>query len=100
MAEIDGKWAIEVATLAGSRRYDLTLSSVGTTLSGTAVGDSGPVPVRNGTVMGDTAEFTLYVVAPLPTVLTFTLRVIGSTLTGTAQSEPFPASTVVGTRTA
>lgn len=99
MAEIEGKWAIEVATLAGSRRYDLTLSVAGTTLTGTAVGATGPVPIRNGTAAGDTVAFRLDLAAPLPTSLVFRMRVIGDRMTGTAQSGPFPASTVVGTRT-
>lgn len=98
MADIDGKWAIEVATLAGSRRYDLSLSTEGTTLTGTAVGSAGPVPIRNGTAAGDTAEFVLELAAPLPTTLVFELRVIGDRLTGTAQSGPFPPSSVLGTR--
>lgn len=99
MAAIDGKWAIEVATLAGSRRFDLTLSTEGTTLSGTAVGSTGPVPIRNGNASGDRAEFVLELAAPLPMALVFELRVIGDRVTGTAQSGPFPPSSVVGTRT-
>jgi hypothetical protein len=98
VADIDGKWAVEVATLAGSRRYDLTLATEGTTLSGTAVGAAGPVPIRNGTAVGDTAEFVLELAAPLPTTLVFELRVIGDRLTGTAQSGPFPPQNVLGTR--
>jgi hypothetical protein len=99
MADVDGKWAIQVATLAGARRYDLTLAVAGTTLTGTAVGATGPLPLRNGTVVGDTLTFTLDMVAPVPMSLAFTLRVIGNQLTGTARSGPFPPSTVVGTRT-
>ncbi|WP_137842979.1 hypothetical protein [Microbacterium sp. 2FI] len=100
MADIDGNWAIEVATLAGSRRYDLTLTTEGTVLTGTAIGDTGPIAIRNGTAAGDTAEFTLDFVAPVPMSLRFVLHVVGGRLTGTAQSGPFPPSTVLGTRTA
>lgn len=99
MADIDGTWAVEVATLAGSRRFDLTLTTEGTTLTGTAVGSTGPVPIRQGTAVGDTAEFVLELAAPLPMSLVFELRVIGDRVTGTAQSGPFPPSTVLGTRT-
>lgn len=99
MAAIDGTWAIEVATLAGSRRFDLTLTTEGTTLTGTAVGSTGPVPIRDGSAVGDAAEFVLELAAPLPMSLLFELRVIGDRLTGTAQSGPFPASSVLGTRT-
>ena len=99
MADVEGKWAIQVATLAGSRRYDLTLTAAGTTLTGTAVGATGPVPIRNGSAVGDTVQFRLDLVAPVPMSLHFTLRVIGDQMTGTAQSGPFPASSVIGTRT-
>ena len=99
MADVDGKWAVQVATLAGARRYDLALTSTGTAVTGTAVGSTGPVPLRNGSAVGDTVRFTLDLVAPLPMSLVFSLRVIGNQMTGTAQSGPFPASTVVGTRT-
>ena len=100
MADVNGKWAVQVATLAGARRYDLTLTTEGTALAGTAVGPTGPVPIRNGSAVGDTIEFRLDLVAPVPMSLTFTLRVIGNELTGTARSGPLPASRVVGTRTA
>jgi hypothetical protein len=99
MADVDGKWTIQVATLAGARRYDLTLATAGTALTGTAVGASGPSTVRNGRAVGDTANFTLDFVAPLPMSLVFSVRVIGNQMTGTARSGPFPASKVVGTRT-
>ncbi|WP_109208991.1 MULTISPECIES: hypothetical protein [Microbacterium] len=100
MASIDGSWAIEVATLAGSRRYDLILATAGTSLTGTAISATGPVPLRNGTATGDRAAFTLDLMAPLPMSLRFELHVVGDRLAGTAQSGPYPASTVVGTRTA
>ncbi|KRB36551.1 hypothetical protein ASD93_10875 [Microbacterium sp. Root180] len=99
VADIDGTWALEVATLAGSRRFDLTVTTEGTTLTGTAVGSTGPVPLRHGTAVGDTAEFVLDLAAPLPMSLVFELRVIGDRVTGTAQSGPFPPSSVLGTRT-
>ncbi|SFR93307.1 hypothetical protein SAMN04487846_0782 [Microbacterium sp. cf046] len=100
MADITGKWAIDVATLAGSRRYDLTLTAAGTTLTGTAVGATGPVPIRDGTVAGDAVQFRLDFVAPVAMSVVFDLRVIGNRMSGTAQSGPFPASTVLGTRAA
>ena len=99
MAAIDGTWAIEVATLAGSFRFDLTLTTTGTSLSGTAIGPTGPIAIRNGTASGDTAEFVLDLVAPLPTSPVVTLQVIGDRLTGTAQAGILPPSTIVGTRT-
>jgi hypothetical protein len=100
MADVDGKWAIEVATLAGSHRYDLTLTIAGTAVTGTAVGAEGPIPLRNGIAVGDTVEFVLDHFSPVPRSVVFTLRVIGNRMVGTAQSGLFPASTVIGTRTA
>ncbi len=99
VAAIDGQWAVEVATLAGSHHFDLTLATVGTTLSGTAIGPTGPIAIRNGTAVGDTAEFRLDLVAPIPMSLVVQLYVVGNSLTGTAQAGPYPPSTVVGTRT-
>jgi len=99
MTDVDGKWRIQVATLAGARRYDVTLTTAGTNLTGTAVGPAGPLPVRNGTVVGDAVKFTLDLRVPLPMSLVFSVRVLGDQMTGTARSGPFPASTVVGTRT-
>ena len=98
MADVEGKWAIQVATLAGSRRYDLTLTMAGDTVTGTARGATGPVPLRNGAAAGDTVTFTLALAAPLPMSLKFNLRVIGDRMTGTARYGLFPASTVIGTR--
>lgn len=99
MADIDGRWTIEVATLVGSRRFDLTLTTVGTSLTGTAVGPTGLIPIRSGTAAGDRVEFVLDMVAPLPTSLVFALQVRGDRLTGTAQAGLFPPSNVLGTRT-
>ncbi|WP_127473464.1 hypothetical protein [Microbacterium sulfonylureivorans] len=99
MASIDGRWAIEIATLAGSRRFDLTLATVGTSLTGTAVGATGPIPIRNGTATADSAEFRLDVAAPVPSTLVLALRVDGDRLTGTATPGPFPPMSVVGVRT-
>jgi hypothetical protein len=99
MADVDGKWRVQVATLAGARRYDVTLTTAGTAVTGTAVGATGPVPIRNGTAVGDTVNFTLDLRAPLRMSLVFSVRVTGDQMTGTARSGPFPASTVVGTRT-
>ena len=98
MAGIDGRWAIEVATIAGSHHFDVTLATAGTSLTGTATGPTGPIAIRGGTVTGDHAEFVLDVVAPLPMSLAVALHVIGDRLTGTAQAGPFPASTIVGVR--
>lgn len=99
MADVDGKWAIEVATLAGSRRYDLTLTTTGNAVTGTAVGAAGPLPLRNGVAVADTVEFVLDLLSPVPRSLTFTLRVTGNRMVGTAQSGVLPAASVVGTRT-
>jgi hypothetical protein len=96
---IDGTWAIEVATLAGSRRYDLTLTTAGTGLTGTAIGATGPIPLQHGRTAGNDIEFRLDMVAPVPMSLVFHLHLVGDRLTGTARSGPFPPSTVVGTRT-
>jgi hypothetical protein len=98
VTDVDGKWVIEVATLAGARRYNLTVTTAGTTLTGTAVGATGPIPIREGTAVGETMRFRLDLAGPVPTSLVFTLRVNGDHLTGTAQAGVFPASTVVGTR--
>lgn len=99
MADVDGKWAIDVATLAGSRRYDLSLMVAGAALTGTAVGAAGPLPLRNGSAAGDTVEFVLDLFSPVATSVVFNLRVSGNRMVGTATSGLFPASTVVGTRT-
>ncbi|MFB7893947.1 hypothetical protein ACFC1I_17235 [Microbacterium sp. NPDC056044] len=99
MAAIDGSWALEVATLAGSMHFDATLTTVGTSLTGTAIGPTGPIAIRGGTASGDTAEFTLDLVGPLPMSLVVKLHVIGDRLTGTAQAGPYPPSNIVGTRT-
>ena len=98
MTGVDGKWAIDVATLAGSRRFNLSLSTAGTTLTGTAVGDTGPLTIRNGRATGERLEFVLDLVGPIPMSLAFDLRVVGTRMTGTARSGPLPAMTVVGSR--
>jgi hypothetical protein len=100
MADIDGKWVIQVATLAGARRYDLTLTAAGTTVTGTAVGTTAPAPIRDGSVVGDLVRFSLVFTAPVPMTLVFTLTVFGDKLSGSATSGLLPASSVVGTRTA
>ncbi|GAA5199931.1 hypothetical protein [Microbacterium jejuense] len=98
MAGIDGNWAIDVVTLAGSRRYDLSLASAGTTLTGTSVGDTGPIAIRDGSITGDTASFRIDFLAPLPMSVRFVLKVVGDRLVGTAQVGPYPPTNVVGVR--
>lgn len=100
MDGLDGKWVLDVVTLAGPRRFDVTLTTAGASVTGTAVGPTGPVPVRNGTTRAGTVEFTLDFAAPVPMTLAFTLRVVGDRLSGTAQSGILPPATVLGTRKA
>ena len=99
MAAIDGSWALEVATLAGSMHFDATLTTTGTVLTGTAIGPTGPIAIRGGRASGAPAESTLAPAGPLPMSLAVMLHVVGDRLTGTAQAGPYPPSTIVGTRT-
>lgn len=98
MANADGTWNIVIATPIGRQEVTLTITTDGSTLTGTAQTNAELVALDNGALDGDAFSCSVDLKKPFPMTVTYTLTVDGDAISGTAKAGPFPASKVVGAR--
>jgi hypothetical protein len=98
--DIDGVWAIEIATPMGTQKMNLHLATNGGELTGTSMGDAGELQIHDGTVAGATVDFIVDTTFPFAMALHFILSIDGDSLTGTSKAGAFPPSPVTGSRLA
>lgn len=100
MSALDGTWNVSIATPMGAQAVDLTLTTDGATVTGTAKNSGGALGVKDGSVEGDTAKFDVDVTVPMPITLTLTLTATGDAIAGQAKAGAFGSFPVTGTRAA
>lgn len=98
MSDLDGSWAIEIATPMGTQKMSLQLTTDGDQLGGIANGDAGEMPIHDGSIDGDAIQFAVDMTFPFAMNLQFTLTVDGDSLAGTSRAGSFPPSPVTGHR--
>ena len=86
---IDGTWKVTVQSPMGAQTADLTLSSSGETLTGTAVAAAGKVDISNGKVAGDKATWSMSIQQPFPMTLDYDVLVSGDEMRGSVKAGAF-----------
>jgi 2-polyprenyl-6-methoxyphenol hydroxylase-like FAD-dependent oxidoreductase len=98
MAQIDGRWNLEIATPIGTERTTLEVTTDGARVEGTSTDSAKATAIRDGLFVGDRLSFVLDVRRPFKMTLAFDLTVDGDSLSGICKPGRFPASTVTGHR--
>ena len=98
MADVDGKWNCSVATPMGDQNFELTVTAVGDRFSGAAAGSFGAMTIPDGTIDGDTLQWSMKVSKPMPLTLTCKAAVTGDALAGQVRAGVFGSFPITGTR--
>ena len=94
----DGTWNLTLQTPMGERRSTLTLSTAGSTLTGTQEAEGNTTEISEGSANGDNLSWKVSITNPMPLTLTFNGTVNGNTLSGSADTGMFGAFPFEGTR--
>lgn len=95
---VDGNWNISMSTPMGERNATLSLTSSGTTLTGTQAADGNSGEIFDGTVNGNTIAWKISITNPMPLTLAFTGTVDGNAMTGEMGIGPMGSFPFKGTR--
>src|SRR5580704_1071336 len=94
----DGTWKITVQTPMGAQSSTVELSSEGGQLSGTQSGNGESGAIYDASLDGDTATWKIDISRPMSLTVTFTAKIDGDTISGTAKAGMFGSSTFSGAR--
>lgn len=98
-AQIGGTWSLTINTPQGASSSTLTLQQSGSSFDGTMASDFGTVPVDNGVVQGNTAQWRVTLTISGQTMtIAFSGNVDGNTMTGTGSLGELGSITFTGTR--
>lgn len=100
MAAIDGSWDTVVKSPLGDQKAVLTVKTDGASWTGSQVGAMGSMEITDGTVDGETINWTMAMTVPMPMTLTCSASADGDTLTGTVGAGAFGSFPMTGTRAA
>jgi hypothetical protein len=95
---VDGTWKITVQTPMGAQSSTLELSSDGGQLSGTQSGNGESGAIYDARVEGDSASWKIDITRPMALTVTFTAKVDGDAISGTAKAGMFGSASFSGTR--
>ena len=94
----DGDWKVTMNTPMGARDLLLSVTTSGSTFTGTTTSDqSGQQPI-SGTVKGDTLKWESKMTSPAPMTLKFTVTTSGDTLSGEVKLGMFGSAKLTGVR--
>ena len=97
---VDGTWKLVVNTPMGPHESTLTLSSSGSTLTGSQSAGTGGEgrQIEEGTVNGNDIAWKASITKPMPLTLEFSGTVEGDKLTGEVKLGMFGKGSFTGTR--
>ena len=98
MANVDGSWDCTVKSPLGDQKMTVTVTTAGSTWSGTVSGAMGSSDI-SGEASGDTISWKQQVTVPMPMTLDCKATAEGDTLTGTVGAGAFGSFPLSGTRT-
>jgi hypothetical protein len=98
MASVDGNWKLTVNSPMGQQNIDLSLSSSGSTLTGSLSGQMGSTEIKNGQVDGDSFSFEAQITEPFAIAITVTGEVAGDELKGQVKTQGFGSFPMKGQR--
>ena len=93
-----GTWNVTMKTPMGDREAVLKLVQDGDSLTGEAVADDTPTPLKNGKVEDGRAKFEMDLTSPMPITLEFDIGNDGDAVEGTVKLGMFGSSAVTGTK--
>ena len=79
---VDGTWNMTMTTPLGERKATLTVTSAGSTLTGTLSGEQGSGEIADGKVDGNKLSWKVAIQNPMPLTLEFTGTVDGNAMKG------------------
>ncbi|MGJ4926227.1 hypothetical protein ACQR1I_12960 [Bradyrhizobium sp. HKCCYLS2038] len=79
---VDGNWNLTLNTPMGERSATLSVTSSGSTLTGTQAAEGDSAEIFDGTVNGDNVAWKVSITNPMPLTLDFTGKVSGDTISG------------------
>jgi hypothetical protein len=79
---VDGNWILTMNTPMGDRDASLSLTSSGSTLTGTQAAEGNSAEIFDGTVNGDTVSWKVSITSPMPLTLEFTGKIAGDSISG------------------
>ena len=100
MAAVDGDWDVTIKSPMGDQKAVLSITSDGATFSGKMAGGLGAMDIPSGTVDGNTLNWKMDMVVPMPMSLDCTATVDGDAVTGQVVAGAFGAMGLSGTRKA
>jgi hypothetical protein len=79
---VDGNWNLTMNTPMGERGATLSVTSSGSTLTGTQAAEGNSADIFDGTVNGDDVTWKVSITNPMPLTLEFTGKVVGDSISG------------------
>jgi hypothetical protein len=96
----DGEWFIKIATPIGQQAVTLKIADEGGSIQGTATQGNETVEFVDARCEGFRLRWVQHVTKPMRITVRFDLIRDGDAISGTAKAGIFPASQVVGARSA
>ncbi|MBY0284765.1 MAG: hypothetical protein K2W81_12490 [Sphingomonas sp.] len=100
MSAVDGTWETVVKSPLGDQKSTITVKSDGNSWTGTSSGQMGSVEITDGTLDGNTLNWTMAMTVPMPMTLTCSATVDGDTITGSIGAGAFGSFPMTGSRVA
>jgi hypothetical protein len=100
MTNFAGSWDVTIATPIGNMAVVFEITDRDGAIHGTASSDAETVDFIDAVAEGDRLTWSQAVTTPMRLTLKFDVTVDGDTMTGTSKAGFFPASTVIGSRSA
>ena len=79
---VDGTWILTLNTPMGERDANLSLTSAGSTLTGTQAAEGNSAEIFDGSVDGDDVSWKVSITSPMPLTLEFTGKIAGDSISG------------------
>ena len=95
---VDGAWTVTVQSPMGAQTNTLTLTSSGSTLTGTASTPQGSQDIADGKVDGDNVSWKASITTPFPMTLEFSGKVEGDKMSGSVKAGSFGSFPFSGVR--
>jgi len=94
----DGSWNITLQTPMGAQTSTIELVTDGNSLTGTQSGNGETSPIYEGRIEGDTATWKVNITRPMALSVSFSAKIDGDSISGTAKAGIFPKSSFSGSR--
>ena len=95
---VDGNWNVTMSTPLGERQATLSLTSSGSTLTGTQAAEGDSAAIFDGTVNGGDVAWKVSITNPMPLTLEFAGKVDGDTMSGEMTINPMGSFPFTGVK--